>query len=222
MTDSIKGILVILVGALALAAALFTVGYRIGTDAAEAKGEAALNALRAEYQEEKRRSADAYGKAVSDALEQYRGEVARGDGLAERIATADKAHAAENAALKRRIAHAPSAAACIVDPDVVRMLNDAAGACLPDPALPGNVRAADPPGRAGAGAAPDLGLLEGVVSAPLAWACEGKPNANGGKKKQSEAVSQADFLAWVLDYIARTRRMEGRLEGWRALYVTKK
>jgi hypothetical protein len=30
-------------------------------------------------------------------------------------------------------------------------------------------------------------------------------------------VSQEDLLAWLTDYIARTRRMEERLAGWRQL-----
>ena len=207
-----------------LCSAIVSVGYKLGYGKAEAEGLAALNALKAETQEERRRAADAYGKAVAETLAKYREEVSRGDSLAERITAADTAHAEENAALKRRISNAAKKTAhpaCAVGPDVVRLLNDAAGACLPDPALPGDVRAAGAAGGGGACEAPDLGLLEGVVSAPLAWTCEGKPNANGGKKKQSEVVSQADLLAWTLDYIARTRRLENRLEGWRELFTTR-
>jgi hypothetical protein len=218
MTDSVTAFLSCFVP-LAVGSALFGLGLWIGSDTAEAEGLAALNALRAEYQEEKRQASDAYGKAVADALEQYRTEVSRGDVLAGQIAEADKAHAAESETLRRKIAHAAKNSDCTLAPDIVRMLNDAAGARVPDAALPGTIRSADPPGGAGAGQAPDLGLLEGVVSAPSAWACEGKPNADGGKKKQSEVVTQTDLLAWVTDYIARTRRLEDRLAGWRELFT---
>ena len=190
------------VGAFFLCSLSAVYGYMAGHDKAEAEGLAALNALRAASQEEKRRTADAYGKAVADALEQYREQVSRGDDLAGKIMEADKAHAAENAALKRKISHATRDTTCTVDPDVVRLLNNATGATgatgarVPDAALPGDARAADTAGGAGAGQAPDSRLLG-----------------------RGSHVTQADLLAWTLDYIARTRRLEDRLAGWRELFT---
>ena len=182
--------------ALACFGAAFMVAYNAGHDKAEAEGKAALSALRAEYQEEKRRAADAYGRAAAEALAKYRKEVARGDDLTGQILAADKAHSAETDELKRKIGHATKNGSCTLGPDLVRMLNDASGARVPDPALPGTLCPADPADGAGAGAAPASGLL-----------------GRGG------AVSQADYLAWTLDYIARARRMEERLDGWRKLFT---
>ena len=101
MTD--KLLILSSISALALGAALFAAGHRLGGSAAEAGGKAALNALRAEYAEEQRRTADAYGKAVADALAKYRKEVAKGVELTGKIQAADKAHAVETAALKRKL-----------------------------------------------------------------------------------------------------------------------
>ena len=167
-------------------------GYWIGHGKAAAEGKAALNALKVEHSDEQRRAADAYGKAVADALEKYRGEVARGDALAESLTAQDKTHATETKNLRRQIANATKNSTIVLGSDVVRLLNEAAGACVPEHAVPGTVHSAGAAGTAGTGAAPCAGLLD-----------------------QFSGVTEADFVDWFLTYAQRAHWMEQRLAGWR-------
>jgi hypothetical protein len=165
--------------------------YRLGYSHATSKGQARINALKAEQAEEARRAADAYAKAVADALDRYKTEVARADALALDLQQQDKDHARHAESLRGEIKRL-AARSRTLDPDTVRLLNRAAGAGdnLPDAALPPTLCAPGPAGEPAASAATDAGLLA--------------------------KVSEADLVAWFTDYAARSRRMETRLAAWRA------
>lgn len=179
----------------ALVLASFIGGYARGCSVATTKGNAALNALKAEHAEEKRGEAEAYGEAVAKALEKYRAEVKRGDGLAISLAASEKARATETRNLRRQIADATKNSAVVLGPDVVRLLNEAAGACVPGGAMPGDVHTPSIDGRAAAGAAPCAGLLE-----------------------EFNGVNEADFTDWFIIYAKRARWLEGRYNAWRQLF----
>ncbi|MDR0339914.1 MAG: hypothetical protein LBH65_06530 [Desulfovibrio sp.] len=181
------GLAALLILALAVGA------YRLGHGQAAAEGRAEINALKAAQAEEARRAADAYAKAVADALERYKNEVARADALALDLQPQDKDHARHAESLRDEIKRL-AARDRNLDPDTVRLLNRAAGAgdSIPDAALPPTLRAPGPAGKPAAGAAADAGLLAGV--------------------------SEADLVAWFTDYAARSRRMETRLSSWQRWY----
>lgn len=182
-----------LYAALVLAALLggYTHGCSVGTE----KGRAELNALKAEYATEKRLTAEAYGKAVDKALEKYREEVERGNGLVASLKEKDAIHTTETRTLRRQIADATKNSAVVLGPDVVRLLNEAAGACVSDAALPGDVHTPGPDGRPAAGATPCAGLLE---------------KFNG--------VTEADFTDWFIIYARRAQWLEERYTAWRHLF----
>lgn len=179
----------------ALVLASLVGGYTHGCSVGTAKGRAELNALKAEYAAERRTAAEAYGAAVASALEKYREEVARGDSLAASLMEKDKIHTTETRTLRRQIADATKNSAVVLGPDVVRLLNEAAGACVSDAALPGDVHTPGPDGRAAAGAAPCAGLLE-----------------------QFNGVTEADFTDWFIIYARRAQWLEERYNAWRHLF----
>ena len=174
-------------------------GYQIGYGKAEAEGQAVVNALKVEQSERDRRAAEAYGKALADRLADYQDEVARGKALETKLRAQEKQYAADARKLKKRIANATKNAACTLEPDVVRVLNEAAGVDLPEHPLPGAACPASPSGGVGNCTAPD-----GRVLGPYS------------------GVSQADLAAWFVDYARRCRGMENRLSGWRQWYQGRK
>lgn len=175
---------------LVVAALMVALGYYMGFDHAEAKGLAAVRQLQVDHSEEKRRASDAYGKALADALGGYRAEVARADALVAEIAAQDRSHADTTQKLRRQIAHVASSSTCTLGPDTVRLLNEAAG--ISDDALYGALCAPGADGEPAACAAPDARLLEGV--------------------------SEADLVAWFVDYADRACWLESRLAGWQQWY----
>lgn len=176
--------------------------YKAGHDEAEAQGLAALNALKVERSEEKRRAADAYGKALADTLKKYQSEVSRGDALVAALKGRDRRHAEERQKLQKEIAHVAKRSTLVLDPDTVRLLNRAAGADGPagagisDDALSGALCAAGPDGGASGCAPARAGLLANV----------------------STSVTEADLIAWFSDFASRSRWLEDRLLAWQQLY----
>ena len=174
-------------------------GHQIGYGQAEAEGRAAISILKAEQSEKDRRAADAYGKALADRLADYQDEVARGNALETQLLAREKQYSAEARNLRKKIGHATKNSALTLDPDVVRLLNEAAGVDLPEHPLPGALCLAGPSGGAGGCAAPDGRVLD--------------PHSG---------VTQADLAAWFVDYAKRCRGMENRLSGWRQWYQGRK
>ena len=170
-------------------------GYQIGYGKAEAEGQATVNALKVEQSERDRQAADAYGKALAERLESYQGEVKRGKALETQLRAREKQHSAEARELRKKIGHATKNSALTLDPDVVRLLNDAAGVDLPEHSLSGAACAAGSAGGAGVCTAPDGRILDPY-----------------------SGVTQADLAAWFVDYAKRSRSMEYRLSGWRQWY----
>ena len=168
--------------------ALYNKGYVAG----EAIGEAAVSALKTKHAEEKRRDADAYGKALADTLDKYKAEVARGNALAGAMIEEREQHAREAETLERRIAAVAGGGTHTFSREFVCMLNAAAG--VHDAAVPGALctGGADAAGTACAAFGP--GLLE-----------------------QFDGVSEADLLAWFIKYADRCRSLETTVSGWQAL-----
>lgn len=179
----------------ALVLASLVGGYTHGCSVGTAKGRAELSALKAEYAEERQRNAKAYGEAVDKALEKYREEVARGDALATSLIEKDKIHTTETRTLRRQIADATKNSAVVLGSDVVRLLNEAAGACVPWGAQHGDIHTPGADGRAAAGAAPCAGLLE-----------------------EFNGVTEADFTDWFIIYARRAQWLEERYNAWRHLF----
>ncbi|MCL1939553.1 MAG: hypothetical protein FWG04_02695 [Desulfovibrionaceae bacterium] len=188
-TNAVK---MVLLGGVVLACfgAAYWVAYSAGYGKAEAEGRASLNALKVERAEEQRRAAEAYGEALADILTEYQNEVARGDALAVDLQRQDREHNAQTQALQRRIAHVAQNSTVTLGPDVVRLLNEAAG--LSDAALSAALCAPGADGEPAAHPAPRARILEGV--------------------------NEADLIAWFAEYAERARWLESRLLAWQAWY----
>ena len=170
-------------------------GYVAGCDGERAQGRAALETIKREHADAMRQSAETYAGAVTDLFADYRDEVKRADGYVTRMAANDKEHDAETRTLRRRIADATNGSRLVLGPDVVRMLNEAAGACVSDAAGSGTVYPSGADGGAGGSAPPCAGVLE-----------------------RFDGVSEADLTAWFLRYARRTRWLETRYAAWKALF----
>lgn len=182
-------------GALLSAAfACVVCGYFWGAALADARGQAALGALRAEQEEERRSAAEQYGRALAASLEQYQKQVARGDALAAEYAASKQRHLREAEALQRRIAHAVRGSVHTFSPDFVRLYNEAIG--LSDAALSEALCAFSPARGTGAGGASDSRISQLFTG-----------------------VTEADLLAHIVKYGRRCRGLERQLHGWRELAI---
>jgi hypothetical protein len=164
----------------------------MGHSAAGAKGEAALNGLRVEWEEERRLSAQAYGNALAQLGERLERERARADAVERDLASTRLAQSRTTQALQRRIAHATRVSHHSFSVDFVRLYNEAIG--IPHSAVPSAVGSPGAAGAAGAAASPDAGLLE-----------------------RFDGVSEADLLAHITVYGSRCVKMEAQLAAWREL-----
>ncbi len=178
-----------------LAAALCGTGYYLGHGRAEALGLAELNAFKVAREEEKRRDAETHAHALAEAMEDYQAEVARGNRLEQAINAEKVRRTKETQNLRRQIANAAKNSAVTLSPDIVRLLNNAAGAGgIPEASLPGTLC---PPGADGG---------TGACADP------------GARVLDFAGVSEADLAAWFIHYAGRCQSMEDKLSGWRELY----
>lgn len=191
MSDGLKtavsGLAVTLV-----AGCLLGLAYAKGYGHGRAEGEAALQALRVDRAEEKRREAESYGKALADALAAYEAEAERVNRLAVQMQKERQRHERENGMLEKRIADVVGKGAHIFGADFIRMLNAAAGVC--DAAVP----ATDPSSFSAHGAPPCAAFGPRFL-------------------ERFQGVTEADLLAWFIDYADRCKMMETQLSGWRSV-----
>lgn len=164
--------------------------YGRGYEHGKTGGEAALHEARVDRAEEKRREAERFGKALADALAAYEAETVRVNEMVERLQEESRRHERENRAMEKRIADVAGNGAHVFDRDFICMLNAAAGVC--DDSVPPAPASAPAAYGASPCAAFGRGLLEGF-----------------------EGVTEADLLAWFLEYADRCKLMEIQLAGWR-------
>lgn len=161
--------------------------YGLGYTHAKNKGEAALNALKVEHEEERREAAEAYGKALAATLEKYQREVARANTLDTELTLAGKTIAAKQQELQRKIKDVTNGSTHTFSLAFVRLFNNAIGATAPGAvSAPGGSGAAVDTGGTGTAAYP--GILAGV--------------------------SEADILAFINYYGARCQNLEAKERAW--------
>lgn len=178
--------------AAALALALPGLGYITGHSHGLSQGRAEINALKARQAEEKQQDAEAYGKALAEALDKYRAEVTRGQMIARQFEEEKQRHEKQAKERTRRIAAAVRGNTHTFSPDFVLVYNAAIG--IEADALPGSLCAAAPHAGAGSPGAPVPGNLERI-----------------------RGVSEADLLAHINQYGRRCRDLEAQVRGWQAL-----
>lgn len=177
---------------IACVTALFASGYAIGHGKAEAEGQANINALKVECEEERRRNSEAYGKALAETLEQYEREVARADIVSAQYAESKKVHTKETESLQRRIRHAVRGNSHTFSPDFVKLYNEAIG--LSGDALSQALYTRSAHGTAGTGGTSGAGWLDPFTG-----------------------VTERDLLEHIAGYGRRCRGLEAQVLGWQAL-----
>ena len=161
--------------------------YYVGYIHAEAKGDAALNVLRVEREEERRAAAEAYGLALAATLEKYQREVARANTLDTELTLAGKTIAAKQQELQRKIKDVTNGSTHTFSLAFVRLFNNAIGVTAPGAvSAPGGSGAAVDTGGTGTAAYP--GILAGV--------------------------NEADMLAFINYYGARCQNLEAKERAW--------
>ena len=189
MNDGLKAAAAAILAPLCISV-LAGLSYGRGYEHGKAEGEAALQRARVSRAEERRREAEAFGRALSDSLAAFEAEAGRVNELAGQIQRERERHERDGKAWERRIAEV-AGGSHVFGADFVCMLNAAAGVC--DGSVPQGSASRGSDAAASPCAAFDQGLLE-----------------------KFEGVSEADLLAWFIEYAGRCRTMESQLLGWRA------
>ena len=174
---------------------LVALAYWLGHNHAEAKGRAEMLALKIGWEEERRENAEAYGKALADALERSRREMERANAVTAAYAENRKKHAREADALKRRIRHVAANSSHFFSSDFVRLYNEAIG--LSGDALSQALCALGPAGEAGTAG-----------------------TSGAGQVDLFSGVSEADLLEHMVRYGQRCRKLEAQVTGWQDLEKT--
>lgn len=160
--------------------------YYMGYSHAEAKGDAALNALNVEREEERRAAAEEYGKALAERLEKYQREVAAAQGLASKLATEKSKLDAQVRSLKGQIHEATATSNHVFNTHFVRLWN----------AFTGADDAATMPAPGGAGGTVGAGSTSAATYTGIS------------------GVNEEDVLEFMAYYGSRCRNLEAKERAW--------
>ena len=161
--------------------------YYIGYSHAEAKGEAVLNALKVEREEERRKAAEEYGKALAERLEKYQREVTAAQGLASKLATEKSKLDAQVRSLKGQIHEATATSNHVFNTHFVRLWNAFTGA---------DDAAATMPAPGGAGGTVGAGSTSAATYTGIS------------------GVTEEDVLEFMAYYGSRCRNLEAKERAW--------
>lgn len=163
--------------AIMIAFSIYGYGAWNGYERADAKGKAALDRLQSAYDA-------AYAEAAEEAAGRLRKESEKALKAGADYAKEKENHEKTRRALEKRIASLGDRSAVAVDPEIVRLLNEAVGAC-----------------GDGAGENTDFAGTHGAPLAGVA-ACS---------RLRAGTVTSRDLAAFVIYYGTRTRKMESQL-----------